>query len=126
MSPGQLGHTGQGGDKIIQRPGYDDAVVDVQPEHDSHGGVPDTLQTVERVEFLSYSSHLEHWHQLTDKGAASSAQILSCGHLLEEDRDATGKHGDEVDEQKGSWCNIFYAREELFFEFTIRLPPPFL
>ena len=64
--------------------------------------------------FNPCSSHLEHRHQLTDKGAASSAQILTCGHLLEEDRDATGKHGDEVDEQKGSWCNIFYAREEIF------------
>ena len=76
MSPGQLRHTGQGGDKIIQRPGYDDAVVDVQPEHDGHGGVPDTLQTVERVEFLNFlnsSSNLEHRHQLTDKGAATCA-----------------------------------------------------
>ena len=49
MSPGQLRHTGQGGDKIIQRPGYDDAVVDVQPEHDSHGGVPNTLQTIRKL-----------------------------------------------------------------------------
>ena len=113
MSPGQFGHTGQGGDKIIQRPGDDDAVVDVQPEHYSHGGVPNTLQTVESwfSQFLNASSNLEHRHQLTDKGAASCAQILTCGHLLEENRDATGKHGDEVDEQKGSWCNV-YVREE--------------
>ena len=49
MSPGQFGYTGQGGDKIIQRPGDDDAVVDVQPEHDSHGGVPNTLQTIRKL-----------------------------------------------------------------------------
>ena len=45
VSPRQLGHTGQGGDQIIQRPGDDDAVVDVQPKYDGHGGVPNTLQT---------------------------------------------------------------------------------
>ena len=45
MSPGQLGHTGQGGDQIVQRPRDDDAVVDVEPEHNGHRGVPHPLQT---------------------------------------------------------------------------------
>ena len=38
MSPGQLGHTGQGGDQIVQRTRDDDAVVDVEEEHEEHGG----------------------------------------------------------------------------------------
>ena len=53
MPPGQLRHTGEGGDQIIQRPGDDDAVVDVKPEHDGHCGVSNTLSKVEISNFLT-------------------------------------------------------------------------
>ena len=53
VPPGQLRHTGQRGDQIIQRPGNDDAVVDVEPEHDGHCGVSNTLKTVDISHFKS-------------------------------------------------------------------------
>ena len=33
----------KGHDEIVEGPGDDDAVVDVQPEHDGHGGIADSL-----------------------------------------------------------------------------------
>ena len=43
----------------------------------------------------------QHWNKLSNHGSPSSAQILSCRHLLEEDRNSTGEHGNEVNEQEG-------------------------
>lgn len=34
----------EGHDEIVESPGDDDAVVDVQPEDDGHGGVADPLE----------------------------------------------------------------------------------
>ena len=108
MSPGQLGHTGQGGDQIVQRPRDDDAVVDVEPEHDGHRGVPHPLQTwrswLRECQLSVRCLDLENWHELAHHGAASSAQVLTSRHLLEEDGDTTGEHRDKIDEEKSS-CN---------------------
>ena len=40
ITPGQLRYVNEGHDEIVEGPGDDDAVVDVQPEHNRHCGVP--------------------------------------------------------------------------------------
>ena len=45
MSPGKVRETEEGWYEIEECPGYDDAVVDVEPEHDGHGGVAHSLNT---------------------------------------------------------------------------------
>ena len=47
--PGQLGYVDDGVDQVEESPGDDDAVVDIEPEHDSHGGVPDSLEKHSRA-----------------------------------------------------------------------------
>ena len=44
MSPGKVREAGEGWYEIEECPGYDDAVVDVEPEHDGHGGVAHSLK----------------------------------------------------------------------------------
>ena len=67
MSPGQVWETGQGGDQVEEGPGDDDAVVDVEPEDDGHGGVSHPLQDGD---------------QLSHHGTASSPEILSSSNFL--------------------------------------------
>ena len=45
MSPGEVRNAGEGRYEIEEGPGYYDAVVDVEPEHDGHGGVAHSLNT---------------------------------------------------------------------------------
>ena len=45
MSPGKVRETEEGWYEIEEGPGDDDAVVNVQPEHDCHGGVANSLNT---------------------------------------------------------------------------------
>ena len=45
MSPGKVWETGEGWYEIEESPGDDDAVVDIQPEDDGHGGVANSLNT---------------------------------------------------------------------------------
>ena len=102
MSPGQIWQTGRGGDQVEEGPGDDDAVVDVEPEDDGHGGV---------------SHPLEDGDQLSHHGTASSPEILSSSNFLhkrrsdtvhyktlhlEEYRNPAGEHRNEVDEKEGA------------------------
>ena len=75
FSPGKLGYVDKRRDEIEEGPGDDDAVVDVQPEHDRHGRVPDPL---------------EDGDQLPDHGQAARPEILAGGHLLVKPRESSG------------------------------------
>ena len=55
--PWQLGYVDDGVDQVEESPGDDDAVVDIEPEHDSHGGVPDPLEKHSRASLLRLSPY---------------------------------------------------------------------
>ena len=83
--PGQLWQGAEACEQIEECPGDDDTVVDVKVEDHGHGGHPHPLQ---------------HGTELRDQGHAPGTQVLTHGHLLEEDRNAAEYHGNEVDNQE--------------------------
>ena len=44
-APGKLGDVDDGHEEVVERPGDDDAVVDVEPEDDGHGGIANPLDS---------------------------------------------------------------------------------
>ncbi len=86
-APGQIRDGHETANEIEERPGDDDAVVDIQEKDDGHGGVADAL---------------EDGDELSGHGGAALTEVLAGSHLLEEDGDAAGEHGDKVDEEEGA------------------------
>ena len=58
------------------------------------------------MKFSKISITFQYGTNLCNHSHSTSAQILPSSHLLEENGDATGKHGNEVNQQKCPWEKI--------------------